>query len=60
VAKNPRYASCCWQGLQPHPKISEVLDVYGQGLESVAYGHESVPLAMASAQGDAARRLHEA
>jgi ABC-type glycerol-3-phosphate transport system substrate-binding protein len=59
VAKNVRYASCCWQGLQTHPKISEVLDAYGQGLEAAVYGKASVPAAMAKAQRDAARRLRE-
>jgi multiple sugar transport system substrate-binding protein len=57
VAKNSRYASCCWQGLQTHPKISEVLDAYGQGLEAAVYGKAAVPVAMARAQRDAARRL---
>jgi ABC-type glycerol-3-phosphate transport system substrate-binding protein len=57
VAKNARYASCCWQGLQAHPKISEVLDAYGQGLEAAVYGKAPVPVAMATAQRDAARRL---
>jgi multiple sugar transport system substrate-binding protein len=57
VAKNMRYASCCWQGLQPHPRIWEVLDAYVHGLEAAVYGHASVPVAMARAQRDAAQRL---
>jgi len=59
VAKNARYASCCWQGLQAHPKISEVLDAYAQGLEAAVYGKASVPVAMAKAQREASTRLRQ-
>ena len=38
LAKNARYASCCWDGLKTHPKIAELLDAYGQGLEAAVYG----------------------
>ena len=57
VAKNAGYASCCWDGLQTHPKIAELLDAYGQGLEAAVYGKASVPEAMAAAQRTAERRL---
>jgi multiple sugar transport system substrate-binding protein len=59
LAKNERYASCCWDGLKFHPKISEVLDAYGQGLEAAVYGQASVAVAMAKAQRDAERRLRD-
>jgi len=57
LAKNARYASCCWTGLQTHPRIAELLDAYGQGLEAAVYGKTSVQDAMAKAQHDAVRHF---
>src|SRR4029077_11265111 len=59
LAKNAGYAACCWEGLQTHPKIGEVLDTYGQGLEAAVYGTATVPVAMAKAQRDAQWRLRQ-
>jgi ABC-type glycerol-3-phosphate transport system substrate-binding protein len=51
LAKNSKYALCCWDGLKTHPKISAILDAYGQGLEAAATG-----IAVAKAMGDAQKK----
>jgi multiple sugar transport system substrate-binding protein len=56
LKKNLTFAKS-WDGLKTHPKIAQLLDVYGQTLEAAASGNASVADALAKGQADAAKVL---
>lgn len=56
LKKNLKFAQCCWDGLKTHPKIAQLLDVYGRSIEQAA-GGTSVADALKSGQAEAAKVL---
>ena len=46
-----------WDGLRTHPKMAQIMSVYGQAIEAAATGSKSVQAALARAQTDATRLL---
>jgi len=56
IKKNLKYALCCWDGLKTHPKIAQLLDVYGRAIEAAA-GGTAVADALKSGQAEAQKVL---
>ncbi len=57
VKRVNRYVLTSWDGLRTHPKMAQIMSVYGQAIEAAATGSKSVQAAMAKAQTDATRIL---
>jgi ABC-type glycerol-3-phosphate transport system substrate-binding protein len=57
VKRINRYVLTSWDGLRTHPKMAQIMSVYGQAIEAAAIGKKSVRAAMAKAQIDATRIL---
>jgi multiple sugar transport system substrate-binding protein len=56
LKKNFGFALCCWEGMRAQPKTAQLLDAYGQALESAASG-TAVSKALGTAQSTAVAAL---
>jgi ABC-type glycerol-3-phosphate transport system substrate-binding protein len=57
VKRVNRYVLTSWDGLRTHPKMAQIMSVYGQAIEAAATGNRTVTAALQKAQADATRIL---